>query len=698
MAEEMPPENVVVATNSGLLDYPVNNDMTPDVELDSLVVASEASSTDAAVTVLEDDEIEKAFMNVEDEDEPEVEDAATSVMSASRASVDSQRSVSFFVDFNDESTMAKSAIVTPRMNSGRRTRSQQGDRLTQSMYVRSDSQSSCVSFFVDISDVNKNRNRLVHSMSREEANHDLDELSEDMRIKSSILLAQNLDQTKTFFKKLKDYVDFLATPSYSKDELRQKRRMGEDISRLMFEEEQKLKNGQKMSSMADLDKVLLGHGSLNPKQRPVSAYCGNSSSASAKKPLNPEERPVLRRERTFDLDPKPSLSKLVEVNIEPVTDNHQELGGGDRQQPQSEAEIKTLQMFQQQRLFHTMRLKREIAKLEKMERDLAANKGPEPRPRQCWTDSSSAATPKRPARKRDGRSTTFKDLANNSEGHFKVNMTDSMESESSNNSFTWFIPGDHDQDSPIPAPRQSRSAGTVQRPSSSSYTNQRSRASQTGKSLVRQFQEKKDKAVYVRDRPQAYFIECEGLNPRPKSAVEPPVASVRKSKMLNNNNNNNVTTTIIDLETDTLPDDKNLQEALRRKRPDYIAKTKTREQDRLAKSFVAANKNAITINKTPVKLRSSVAQAKHIYGATEVKASKSRIPMKAELVKQLQNGHRSETVTIQSRPRRPVNTGQGKVTCSDPRPRGLSSNGITNNARKQQLTSASNRAIIKAVL
>ena len=81
---------------------------------------------------------------------------------------------------------------------------------------------------------------------------DVDELSEDMRVKSRMLLAKNLDQTKAFYKKLKGYVDFLGTPSYSKDELRQKRRLAENISRLMFEEEQKLKKGQNLSSLGDL--------------------------------------------------------------------------------------------------------------------------------------------------------------------------------------------------------------------------------------------------------------------------------------------------------------------------------------------------------------------------------------------------------------------------------------------------------------
>ena len=58
------------------------------------------------------------------------------------------------------------------------------------------------------------RKQITHSFSREEADQDLDELSEDMRVKSSLLLAQNLEQTKAFFGKLKNYVDFLSMPNY----------------------------------------------------------------------------------------------------------------------------------------------------------------------------------------------------------------------------------------------------------------------------------------------------------------------------------------------------------------------------------------------------------------------------------------------------------------------------------------------------
>lgn len=150
-------------------------------------------------------------------------------------------------------------------------------------------------------------------------------------------------------------------------------------------------------------------------------------------------------------------------------------------------------------------------------------------------------------------------------------------------------------------------------------------------------------------------------------------------------NNNDVTTTIIDLETDTLPIEKNLQEALKAKRPDYIAKTKNREQDRLARSMVAANKqNAMKGSMLPqskAKTTTAAFRARSVYDP-DGNGKKSRIPMKASGTTvtsssndQQPNGHRSETVTLYSKPR----SGSGSsVTCKDVRRSGSASGGQTN--------------------
>ena len=214
--------------------------------------------------------------------------------------------------------------------------------------------------------------------------------------------------------------------------------------------------GQTLSSLADLDKYLLGHhGGLLKPIRPVSAYVVGSADSR-----NADEKPVLRRERTFDMDPKPSTSKLVEVNID-VPNNQNDVKGSNHdpdEDDQDAAGGPTLQMFQQQRLYHTMRLKREIAKLEKMEKEIAqktAEIGPEPKPRQCWTQTSNPSsrpssssssimsnTPRRPTRRKDESKTTFKNLHQNEgqQSKFKVQRTSDNQTQS-NMSSSWFIPG-----------------------------------------------------------------------------------------------------------------------------------------------------------------------------------------------------------------------------------------------------------------
>ena len=504
------------------------------------------------------------------------------------------------------------------------------------------------------------------------------------------------------------------------------------------------------------------HSGLLRPLRPVSAYTVGDSSK-----LSVDEKPVLRRERTFDMDPKPSTSnaKLVEVNIDTINNTPGDFDNetGNRSQSgfgQAGSDEPTLHMFQQQRLYHTMRLKREIAKLEKMEKEIAHRTvdigagTPEPKPRQCWTQTSTpipssrpssssssmmssasaAGRPQRPSRKRDDSKTTFKNVNGESGQHsrFRLHMTDSADSQTP---ATWFIPGGPGDtngggpNDPVPAPRSSRpnsgqykprpttANGTTNNSQNNNYA-QKSQGIQTGNSLFRQFQEKKDKAIYChRDRPQAYFIECDEKRPesstsstsqkqRPKSAIE----IVRKSHhSKSNNKDNGMTTTIIDLETDTLPKEKNLQEALKQKRPDYIAKTKNREQDRLARSMVnnshkqsnvKYNSKQIAADILPSKVKGSAFRAKSVYDPPLAsgpkvqnnshvnKGQKSKIPTSSAKSNaggspggdsrptsaanaeqqnggKIQNGHHnrsnnSETVTLVSRPR-------PSVTCQDVR-------------------------------
>ena len=87
---------------------------------------------------------------------------------------------------------------------------------------------------------------------------------------------RNLQQSQAFFDKLKAFIDFLSLPNYSKEEVckkaeagagagtrpplhtqvRQKRALADKITRLMFEEEQRLRRGLELSEMQKLDRIL----------------------------------------------------------------------------------------------------------------------------------------------------------------------------------------------------------------------------------------------------------------------------------------------------------------------------------------------------------------------------------------------------------------------------------------------------------
>ena len=110
-----------------------------------------------------------------------------------------------------------------------------------------------------------------------------------------------------------------------------------------------------------------------------------------------------------------------------------------------------------------------------------------------------------------------------------------------------------------------------------------SKGSQTGDSLLRQFRERKDKSCFVRDRPQAYFLACEDKpsesnsngnandDVEKKKTPEGPVAKPRTIGIVRCYQAREeaplVKTRVIDLETETLPEENNLQEALRKHRP-----------------------------------------------------------------------------------------------------------------------------------
>ena len=68
----------------------------------------------------------------------------------------------------------------------------------------------------------------------------LDVLSSELREKSKDLMAKNISQTKHFFKKLKDYIEYLSTPSLTIEDSKVKQELADRIMSLLSNEESRL--------------------------------------------------------------------------------------------------------------------------------------------------------------------------------------------------------------------------------------------------------------------------------------------------------------------------------------------------------------------------------------------------------------------------------------------------------------------------
>ena len=259
-----------------------------------------------------DDDIDDEITAVFNE---EHEDNMSKSWHGSRSS--SQRSLAFFVDFSESGPSGGHPAGINRSMSH-----SQAQRRVSSARTRTRAGSCSTSFFVDISDSN------VRSTSRLENSSQLNEMSSDISHKSKELLAKNLQQSQAFFTKLKAFIDFLNKPNYSKEEVRQKKVLADKITRVMFEEEQRLRKGMDLSELKNLDSI------MNVKSaRPTSAYAAMQTSQNKDKvikskiALKPTEntqykasqnsseldKPVLRRERTFDLEHSSILNKELKM-------------------------------------------------------------------------------------------------------------------------------------------------------------------------------------------------------------------------------------------------------------------------------------------------------------------------------------------------------------------------------------------------
>ena len=110
----------------------------------------------------------------------------------------------------------------------------------------------------------------------------------------------------------------MASDSISRDEVKRKLRVGAALHKLLKEQEESLKLGERLATPAQVKEQLYGNPSPSKSKagRPVSG--GHLEPPSSGNPAKEREsnsaRPALRRERTFDLEPGRSL-KDVQVGF-----------------------------------------------------------------------------------------------------------------------------------------------------------------------------------------------------------------------------------------------------------------------------------------------------------------------------------------------------------------------------------------------
>lgn len=521
---------------------------------------------------------------------PELADQTIPLRCApSRTSLESQKSVSYFVDFDAEHirpTLSPNVMVQSVIESKVQDRrsfppatvkgnlvKENSDRMAHSMYARSDSRTSqgSVSFFVDLSTPE------ISSKGRERRDPNLDSKSRAKPQRNPITGIK----VSQFFQKIKEYLDFLEEPCYSKEEVRRKKELAEKLGQILWDGESKVAKGDPLPSPVDLEQTILHPCS----KRPISAFFPNEGTQLTNGP-----KPGLRRERTFDLDPGSSVKDIKVVDI-----NFDESPRGLDQQVSpdlSPDEERDLVVYQKHRILNVRKLKKEVDKLDKIERELVMKASfCGPGPLRCWESPTASedrtrtppiprprtkipvAQPQRPSRKCDAplnhteQGNTFTTLAVSSRRFqsktekFQLKITDPMSASCSGLETT-------------PTSENPPSNQFKTHKASSTNLLLCEREVQTGDSLVRRYKSKQDKGVTVREPPKAFFISCDETENSPTKS---------KSK-------------VMDLEDTTLSSKTNLQEALKARRPDYIARTKSRENTRLAKKIVQQNRNAIIEN------------------------------------------------------------------------------------------------------
>lgn len=221
----------------------------------------------------------------------------------------------------------------------------------------------------------RTRSESVPSSSRSFANQNsntteimndqgLDQLAKDLKGKSKELYAKNVSMTKHFYKKLRRYLDFLATPSNSVAECRIKQQLAVKISKMLSSEQARLDQSSEAEQSSQHEGTSVSH-------RPHSSTEGSTASPPAKPDSPTLRHPHLGQDKSkgaLDSD-FTSPNTTERKNWRSGKTKSEERFARKKVEVPNVGSIQQVQSLNTRRAEHLKILKRELKILERLERE-----------------------------------------------------------------------------------------------------------------------------------------------------------------------------------------------------------------------------------------------------------------------------------------------------------------------------------------
>ena len=307
-------------------------DEVSDVEPDSLI--AELAEGDGQIDAQEEDETVRDENHQQDPDDTDEEEI---LLDGNMVQVAGKKpGVSYFVDFGDverDRRLSETSSVTPNHTNYQRSVSRESQN------------SAAISFFVDFSR-NSNREDEKEAAANKRAKNFLRKgTGQKRRLDSANLRTCCADSTNAYFKKVKEIVKKANSPG---DTLEDRLTRIDAVAALIHEEETRLRAGSELSDPETLEPEYRRR--INKTEKSSENAGGGGGG--------------LRRERTFDMDPRTKRKaskdggdmKLVDIDVNAEQEKNNNGAGGSQvaanRPPLSGEQLMALDMFVQLKKSH----------------------------------------------------------------------------------------------------------------------------------------------------------------------------------------------------------------------------------------------------------------------------------------------------------------------------------------------------------